>query len=79
MKRVGGFREAVVARKKRESEIRAGQFAEAMKLAIDRGQEKNKLRVATLLVQSRFPPLWSGQEYDRWRVEVEKWFDNNKL
>ena len=22
--------------------------------------------------------MWSGQEYDRWRVEVEKWFDNNK-
>ena len=22
--------------------------------------------------------MWSGQEFDRWKVEVEKWFDNNK-
>ena len=23
--------------------------------------------------------MWSGQEFDRWKVEVEKWFDNNKI
>ena len=22
--------------------------------------------------------MWSGQEYDRWRIEVKKWCDNNK-
>ena len=22
--------------------------------------------------------MWSEQEYDRWRIEVEKWYDNNK-
>ena len=30
------------------------------------------------LVMSKLSPLWSGQQYDRCRVEVEKWFDNNK-
>ena len=29
-------------------------------------------------MKPRLPPIWSGQEFDRWRIEVEKWFDNNK-
>ena len=32
----------------------------------------------TQLVKSRQPPLWSGQQFDRWRVEVERWYENNK-
>ena len=32
----------------------------------------------TQQVKPRFPPLWSGQEYDRWRIEEEKQFKNNK-
>ena len=42
-------------------------------------EKKNRLEKKTIqLVKPRFPSLWSGQEYDRWRVEVEKWYDNNK-
>ena len=22
--------------------------------------------------------MWSGQQFDRWKVEVERWFDNNR-
>ena len=32
----------------------------------------------TQLVKSRQPPLWSGQQFDRWRIEVERWYENNK-
>ena len=32
----------------------------------------------TQLVKPRLPPLWSGQEFDRWRLEVEKWYNNNR-
>ena len=32
----------------------------------------------TQLVKSKQPPLWSGQQYDRWRIEVERWYENNK-
>ena len=43
------------------------------------GKEKKDIPgTMTQLVTPRFPPLWSGQEFDRWRVEVEKWFDNNR-
>ena len=27
---------------------------------------------------TRQPPLWSGQKFDRWKVEVERWYENNK-
>ena len=26
----------------------------------------------------RPPPLWSGQKFDRWKVEVERWYENNR-
>ena len=29
-------------------------------------------------MKPRFSPLQSGQEFDRWRVEFEKWYDYNK-
>ena len=32
----------------------------------------------TQLVKTRQPPLWSGQQFDRWKVEVERWYENNK-
>ena len=30
------------------------------------------------MTKPRLTTLWSGQQYDRWKIEVEKWFDNNK-
>ena len=35
-------------------------------------------RATTQLVKARPPPLWSGQKFDRWKVEVESWYENNK-
>ena len=32
----------------------------------------------TQLVKTRQPPLLSGEHFDRWRVEVERWCDNKK-
>ena len=32
----------------------------------------------TQLVKPRPPPIWSGQKFDRWKVEVERWFENNR-
>ena len=56
-----------------------GQIAEAVKVAVETIEKKSRPEEKTTqLVKPRFPPLWSGQEFDRWRIEVEKWFDNNK-
>ena len=32
----------------------------------------------TQLVKSRQPLLWSGHQFDRWRIEMERWYENNK-
>ena len=33
----------------------------------------------TQLSKPRHPSLWSGQMFEIWKIEVEKWCDNNKL
>ena len=42
-----------------------------MRILLENKEKKAKPETITQLVIPRFPPLWSGQEYDRWRVEVE--------
>ena len=32
----------------------------------------------TQLIKSRPPPIWSGQNFEKWRIEIERWFENNK-
>ena len=56
----------------------ANKFADVIKLALEGKESKVTPEATTQLVKSRQPPLWSGQKYDRWRIEVEKWYDNNK-
>ena len=61
----------------KEAEVIANKFADVIKLALGK-ENKVTPGATTQLVKSRQPPLWSGQKYDRWRIEVEKWYDNNK-
>ena len=32
----------------------------------------------TQLIKARWPPVWVGQKFDKWKLEVEKWKENNK-
>ena len=32
----------------------------------------------TQLIKARWPPVWVGQKFDKWRLEIEKWKENNK-
>ena len=38
---------------------------------------KNKGEIKTQLVKPRYPPIWSGQKFNRWKKEIEKWAINN--
>ena len=49
-----------------------------VKIAVETVESKHRPEGKTQLVKPRLPSLWFGQELDRWKVEVEKWFDNNK-
>ena len=82
LKRIQGFKEAFWAREKKnreenekielmKEEIRASKFAEAVRLALESKENKTTPGATTQLVKSRQPPLWSGQQYQRWSVEVE--------
>ena len=63
----------------KKEEIRASKFAEAVRLALkSKATPGAMLGATTQLVKSRQPPLWSGQQFDRWRIEVERWYENNK-
>ena len=65
-------------RKQSEEKIKAESFAEAMRLVRECKEKKLMPGATTQLVKSRMPPLWSRQEFDRWRIDVEKWIDNNE-
>ena len=78
MKRIPGFKEQLEYRRKKRDEIRVGQIAEAVKTAMETVEKKGRGETKTQLMKTRLPPIWSRQEFDRWRIEVEKWFDNNK-
>ena len=90
LKRIRGFKEAFWARVKnkrekderielKKEEIRASKFAEAIRMALEGTESRMTTpRATTQLVKSRQPPLWSGQQFDRWRIEVERWYENNK-
>ena len=77
LKWVPGFREAIEARRMKKEERKIGQVTEAITIVVKTVENKHRPEGKTQLVKPRLPPLWSGQEFDRWKVEVEKWFDNN--
>ena len=41
-------------------------------------RDQNIPNPTTQLVKSRWPPVWIGQKFDKWRLEIEKWKENNK-
>ena len=41
-------------------------------------KDSTEARSTTQLVKARQPPGWTGQRFDKWREEVEKWHINNK-
>ena len=60
LKRIHGFREAVIARNKKKK-INVENLAEAMRVVIETKEKKDKLGDTTQLVKPRLPPLQSGQ------------------
>ena len=58
--------------------MRSAQIGEYLKIVIETVDKKSRPGATTQLTKPKLPPLWSGQKYDRWKIEVEKWCDNNK-
>merc|ERR1712105_452427 len=41
-------------------------------------RDTQEVRNTTQLVKPRYPPGWTGQKFDKWKVEIEKWSVNSK-
>ena len=49
---------------------KAKDIAEMVKAVIESMESKGNN--TTQLVKARFPPVWSGQKFERWKKEIER-------
>ena len=80
MKRIPEFRRQIKERAIEEADKQAKTQAEIMSHAVRNivATVEPRNNATTQLVKSRWPPGWSGQKFDKWRIEIEKWNQNNK-
>ena len=79
LKRIPRVREQLKRRQQNKENMRASAIGEYVKLAIESAETKNRPGGVSQIAKPRLPPLWSEKKYNRWKIEVEKWNDNNKL
>ena len=85
LERMPEFRKQVGQRKlnmeNRQAELQAKKLGEAVNALLrNNGTEAREVsnNPTTQLVKARYPPVWSGQKFDKWKREVENWKLNNK-
>ena len=63
-----------------QAENQAKILGEAVsRILADAGpRDRDTANPTTQLVNARWPPVWIGQKFDKWRLEIEKWKENNK-
>ena len=64
----------------RQAENQANILGHAVRriVAETETRDRNPANPTTQLVKSRWPPVWTGQKFDKWKSEIEKWSQNNK-
>ena len=74
------FRKALKKHKEMEEEYDNKRRVKEIEATVGALLEKYERKSAetTQIVKSRFPPNWTGQKFERYREEVEKWTQNNK-
>ena len=85
LKKIGGFKEVIWRREKeKETErekIRAKEMVDAAAAAAA-AQTGTTGTAGTAgvaqIVKPRQPPTWTGQQFDRWKVEIMNWRDNGR-
>ena len=80
IKAIVEFRKIVKNHLEKEEEKKSGikvkEIEASVRAVIENMESKDKS--TTQLVKPRFPPIWSGQKFDRWKKEIERWPINNK-
>ena len=88
LEEIGGFKEAIW---RREKELRVEKEKIRAKEMVEAAAATAAAAVATAgtagtetaggeaqVVKPRPPPLWPGQKFDRWKVEVTSWHDHGR-
>ena len=85
LERIAEFRQAVEERERKiedkKAETQANKLEEAVRRILENVGPRDPNtpnNQTTQLVKSRWPPTWIGQKFDKWRLEIEKWKENNK-
>ena len=82
LKEIGGFKEALWRREKeKEIEremIRAKEMVEAAAAQAGTAGTAGTAGGVAQIVKPRPPPLWTGQKFDRWKVEVMSWCNHSR-
>ena len=84
LKEIGGFKEALWRREKEKEiereKIRAKEMVEAAAAAAQAGTAGTAGTAGGVaqIVKPRPPPLWTGQKFDRWKVEVMSWRNHSR-
>ena len=82
LERIPEFRKHIEDKNQAEADKQAENQANILSHAVRRivadVEPRNNANPTTQLVKSRWPPGWSGQKFDKWRTEIEKWSQNNK-
>ena len=78
MKRNKTFQQAVTERNKKNKNEEQEKMSETIKTMMESMEIRNQTQT-TQLIKSRPPPIWSGQNFEKWRIEIERWFENTFL
>ena len=78
LERIAVLRQAVTERERKMKVITANKMGETIKMIMERMETRNQNNPTTQLVKPRNPLIWSGQKFEKWRLEIEKWSENNK-
>ena len=81
MERTAEFWKAIAERERERKEKEAENQANIFRRILENVGPRDlngPNNQTTQLIKSRWPPTWIGQKFDKWRLEVEKWKENNK-
>ena len=72
LKGLEGFRTALKQREMEKEELKMKAMKNMVKMTVEGLQNRGNAQGITQIVKSKQPPLWSGQQFDRWRLKVER-------
>ena len=78
LKEIKGFKEELWKRDKEREKLRAKEMVEAAAAQAGTEGTAGTAGGVAQIVKPRPPPLWTGQKFDRWKVEVISWHNQSR-